>query len=210
VIEEATLTLKPPSKMSLIVTQNQNSNRSCKPHSIFQVTSAGLNRVWYLDSTGAQLNIHTTCATADEYMTQYGERVEYLAPLGTSANFYEKMCTLPGLGALKHAQGREGVRAVKKGIEEWSKQTGMKLPALLRLPDEKYAANEKELLDMVRRSVKRFVVLWDCREEVDEQFRRPVSAHLADHELGEAMFKEYEVLCKKYVVKTWDMPIGNE
>ncbi|KAH3988154.1 hypothetical protein HBH70_036300 [Parastagonospora nodorum] len=45
-------------------------------------------------------------------------------------------------------------------IDDTGAHTNMELPALLRLPDENYAAQEKELLGMVRRSAKGFVLLW--------------------------------------------------
>lgn len=87
------------------------------------------------------------------------------------------------------------------------------MPALLRLPDKKYAAQEKALLNEVCRSVKRFVILWDRREEVDELFRRPTAAHLAERKLGEALVKEHQVLCMKYMeymAKMRGMTIENE
>jgi hypothetical protein len=132
-------------------------------------------------------------------MAQYGEGVNYVTPVGALANPYKELAGLAGIAGIAHAQRREGARAVQSGIELRSMHTKMKLPTLLRLHDEEYAAKEEELLDMVRRSVKRFVVSWNREDKVDGQIRRPVAAHLADYEVGQTLFLEYQKLTTKHM-----------
>ncbi|KAH5081429.1 hypothetical protein HBI55_127800 [Parastagonospora nodorum] len=144
----------------LVVTKRLLADRPHLPHDVFEVSSAASTQSWYIDDTGAQFSIPTTCATTDEYLAHRGERVSFVTPVGALENLYERLCALPNLTGLLHSQHRESVRAVRSEIDLWSKRTNVKLPALLRLPDEKYAAQEKELLGMVRRSVKGFVLLW--------------------------------------------------
>lgn len=141
----------------------------------------------------------TTCATADAYMAQYGERIRYVTALGDLVNLYGKLCNVPGLGGIMHAQQREGARAVQSGIDIWCKYTRTTLPGLLWLPENKYASQEKELLDTVRRAVKRFVVFWDGKRQCDELYRKPVGKHLEDYDKGQELFREYEMLTTEYM-----------
>jgi hypothetical protein len=74
--------------------------------------------------------------------------VSFVTPVCTLENLYARLCALAGLTGLLHLQHRESIRAIESGIDLWNKRTNVKLPALLRLPDEKYAAQEKERLGM--------------------------------------------------------------
>lgn len=117
-IEEATLILKTPTKICLAVMDTERANPpQSLSHDVLQVTSPTLNQTWYIDGTGAQFNIPTTCATAEEYMARYGDQMRNVTPAGTLGNVYEKLSAVPGLGGMRYSQDREGVRAVKSGID---------------------------------------------------------------------------------------------
>ncbi|KAH7072711.1 hypothetical protein BKA63DRAFT_492073 [Paraphoma chrysanthemicola] len=199
-ISELTILLHPVPKYGQLIAGPYSGIKSQLPHNVFRITCPRpssnvpgemVTESWIIDATGAQFNILTTCLEEEKYMSRYVQKLTSVNPAGIAKTMYNELSASAGLPGLHHLQRQLSAKSSQTGIARWKSTSSLTLPSLLRLPEKEYCAATEKLLDMVRKELKMFTLLWDKKKEVDVLLKLPTEVHIRHHEEGMRVFDKY-------------------
>ncbi|KAH7402115.1 hypothetical protein DE146DRAFT_735384 [Phaeosphaeria sp. MPI-PUGE-AT-0046c] len=124
-------------------------------HFVHRVTHTKSKRQWVLDITGGQFGICTPFWDWDTYNLRFigASRPIKAYPCGTNKAILHELGKLDGNPALVYGLTGEVAGEMYKTCLEFEKSCALTLPALIELPESKYAAQKKVLLDTITMAI---------------------------------------------------------
>ena len=127
-------------------------------HEIFRVTSMRTKKVWVIDISGAQFDIHRAMWTWKEYQSRFTQEVDQVFPLGTHKAALKKASELQGNPTLTcGVAGKIAERLASAVNNDWHAASDFTLSQMVALDEEHFNKAKLDLLKFMDDAVRIFV-----------------------------------------------------
>lgn len=132
------------------------------------------SRSWIIDPAGAQYSMFAACLDEQTYQDRYVEKVFCAMKPGTDKLLYQGFAELKGNCAIVARIEWDGVKAVEDAVQKWERNSGLRLPELLRQPEGTFERHREEVLEAIQSALVRFAAQADYSRDIleTEQYER--------------------------------------
>ncbi|KAF2255333.1 hypothetical protein BU26DRAFT_154018 [Trematosphaeria pertusa] len=173
-IEEVTVKVKKPAKRTRAIPVRGELRGDWRTHGVIRVITLDASRSWIIDPAGAQYSMFAACLDEQTYQDRYVEKVFCAMKPGTDKLLYQGFAELKGNCAIVARIEWDGVKAVEDAVQKWERNSGLRLPELLRQPEGTFERHREEVLEAIQSALVRFAAQADYSRDIleTEQYER--------------------------------------